>query len=78
MFCSSQTLGSLTDASSCDRCHIASMRLVLELADDVEPPSGWVEDDLGHRAAFVGILELISLLERRGREVGVGPEPCGR
>jgi hypothetical protein len=39
------------------------IRLTVDLDRDAEPPSGWIEDEHGERREFVGLLELISLLD---------------
>lgn len=37
--------------------------LSVELDREIEPPSGWIEDETGTRRGFTNLLELISLLE---------------
>lgn len=39
------------------------MRLVVDLESDVNPPSGWLTDEGGIRHRFVGLMQLLSLVE---------------
>ena len=41
----------------------SQVRLTLGIDAEREPITGWIEDDLGSRRDFVGMLELVALLE---------------
>jgi hypothetical protein len=43
------------------------MRVTVEIDRGPHPPQGWVEDEDGRRASFVGMVELFALLDGSDR-----------